>query len=137
MMVLIHVHVADQTLILDGFSVRQRKPEASADSGAAATEDIQEKIAENMLLLAKNLKEQTQTANKIIRKDTEAVQASSKLTEKNFGSLKKESDKLQEHSKRAWKCWMWLMIGIVMAIFICEYNHRLGGSHITIITIIL
>lgn len=108
----------------DGFSVRQRKPEASTtavDSAAASagnTDDIQEKIAESMLQLAKNLKEQTQTANKILRKDTEVVQASSKMTEKNFGSLKKESDKLNEHSKRAWKCWMWIMIGIVMAIFI-------------------
>ena len=73
-----------------------------------------------MLQLAKSLKEQTQTANKIIRRDTEVVQASSRMTDKNFGSLKKESDKLQEHSKRAWKCWMWLMIGLVMAIFICE-----------------
>lgn len=74
-----------------------------------------------MLLLTKNLREQTETANKIIRRDTEVVQASSLMTEKNFGSLKKESDKLQEHSKKAWKCWMWLMIGVVMAIFICEF----------------
>lgn len=105
--------------------MRQRKTEATTttsgtDNELGGTDDIQEKIAENMLLLAKSLKEQTETANKIIRRDTEAVQASSKMTEKNFGSLKKESDKLQEHSKRAWKCWMWLMIGIVMAIFICE-----------------
>lgn len=85
------------------------------------TDDIQEKIAENMLLLTKNLREQTETANKIIRRDTEVVQASSLMTEKNFDSLKKESDKLQEHSKKAWKCWMWLMIGVVMAIFICEF----------------
>lgn len=109
----------------DGFTVRQRKTEATATSNAnepANTDDIQEKIAENMLLLAKNLKEQTETANKIIKRDTEAVQASSKMTEKNFGSLKKESEKLQEHSKRAWKCWMWVMIGIVMAIFVCEYR---------------
>lgn len=107
----------------DGFTVRQRKTEAtttSNDNEPANTDDIQEKIAENMLLLAKNLKEQTETANKIIKRDTEAVQASSKMTEKNFGSLKKESEKLQEHSKRAWKCWMWVMIGIVMAIFVCE-----------------
>lgn len=115
-------------VLADGFSVRQRKPETVPDSAAAGTDDIQEKIAENMLLLAKNLKEQTETANKIIRKDTEVVQASSKMTEKNFGSLKKESDKLQEHSKRAWKCWMWLMIGIVMAIFICESKMGFGKS---------
>lgn len=109
--------------ISDGYkegasTVRQRKPETS--DGPSSSDDIQEKIAENMLLLTKNLKEQTETANKIIKRDTEVVQASSKLTEKNFGSLKKESDKLQDHSKRAWKCWMWLMIGLVMAIFICK-----------------
>lgn len=33
--------------------------------------DVQEKIAEDMLLLTRNLKEQTETANKIIKKDTE------------------------------------------------------------------
>lgn len=32
---------------------------------------MQEKIAENMLLLTKNLKEQTQIASHIIKKDTE------------------------------------------------------------------
>lgn len=33
--------------------------------------NIQEKIAEDMLALTRNLKEQTETANKIIRKDTD------------------------------------------------------------------
>ena len=33
--------------------------------------DIQEKLAEDMLSLTINLKEQTETANKIIKKDTE------------------------------------------------------------------
>lgn len=34
-------------------------------------EDMQEKIAENMLSMTRSLKEQTETANKIIRRDTE------------------------------------------------------------------
>lgn len=33
--------------------------------------NIQEKLAEDMLMLTRNLKEQTETASKIIRKDTE------------------------------------------------------------------
>lgn len=33
--------------------------------------DIQERLAEDMLSLTRNLKEQTETASKIIRKDTE------------------------------------------------------------------
>lgn len=80
--------------------------------------DVQEKIAEDMLLLTRNLKEQTETANKIIKKDTENVSKSAKLTDQNMSSLSTESTKLQESSKKAWKCWMWLMIGLVMMIFI-------------------
>lgn len=80
--------------------------------------DVQEKLAEDMLLLTKNLKEQTETANKIIKKDTEIVSKSAKLTDQNMSSLSTESAKLQESSKKAWKCWMWLMIGLVMMIFI-------------------
>jgi len=80
--------------------------------------DMQEKIAEDMLSLTRSLKEQTEIANKIIRKDTEIVTKSTLLSDKNLSSLATESDKLQEHSKRAWKCWMWMMIGMVMMIFI-------------------
>ncbi|XP_055627139.1 vesicle transport protein USE1 [Toxorhynchites rutilus septentrionalis] len=80
--------------------------------------DIQEKIAEDMLLLTRNLKEQTETANKIIKKDTEVVSKSAKLTDQNMSSLSSESAKLQESSRKAWKCWMWMMIGLVMLIFI-------------------
>ncbi|XP_058831039.1 vesicle transport protein USE1 [Topomyia yanbarensis] len=80
--------------------------------------DVQEKIAEDMLMLTRHLKEQTETANKIIKKDTEIVSKSAKLTDQNLTSLSTESTKLQESSKKAWKCWMWLMIGLVMMIFI-------------------
>lgn len=36
-------------------------------------EDLQEKIAQDILLLTRNLKEQTITANQIIKKDTEVI----------------------------------------------------------------
>lgn len=35
--------------------------------------NLQEKIAEDMLALTRNLKDQTETANKIIRRDTEVI----------------------------------------------------------------
>lgn len=35
--------------------------------------DMQEKIAEDMLTLTRNLKEQTETANRIIRRDTDVI----------------------------------------------------------------
>ncbi|XP_052892713.1 vesicle transport protein USE1 [Anopheles moucheti] len=78
----------------------------------------QEKLAEDMLRLTRNLKEQTETANKILKKDTEIVSKSSKLTDQNTSSLTTESSKLQENSKKACKCWMWLMIVFVIVTFI-------------------
>lgn len=82
---------------------------------------MQDKIAEELLILTRNLKEQSQLANKIIKQDTEVVGKSATLTDRNLIKLKAESDKLQEHSKRAWKCWMWIMLLIVMAVFISKF----------------
>ncbi|XP_013187466.1 vesicle transport protein USE1 [Amyelois transitella] len=81
-------------------------------------QNMQEKVAENMVMLTKSLKEQSQIASTIIKADTEALKKSSDLTERNLTSLTKESTRLQEHSRSAWKCWLWLMLAVVMAIFI-------------------
>lgn len=109
--------------------------------------NMQEKVAENMLLLTRNLKEQTQLASKIIKKDTEVLcsiifdslkiyqiyhcisfniwfqilKNSSQLTENNMSSLTSEHDKLKDHTSRACKCWLWMMIGLVMFTFISTY----------------
>ncbi|CAD0203185.1 unnamed protein product [Chrysodeixis includens] len=81
-------------------------------------QNMQEKVAENMVMLTKSLKEQSQIASTIIKGDTEALKKSSDLTDRNLSSLKVESDRLQEHSRSAWKCWLWIMLAIVMVIFI-------------------
>lgn len=57
--------------------MRQRVKTKTSGSGEDMNEaikhhaNVQEKIAEDMLALTRNLKEQTQIANQIIRKDTE------------------------------------------------------------------
>ncbi|CAH1365671.1 vesicle transport protein USE1 [Tenebrio molitor] len=81
-------------------------------------ENMQSKITNDMLILTKNLKEQSELANKIIKKDTEVVGRSSQLTDQNYSKLSSESNKLAEHSKRAWKCWMWIMLLVVVVVFI-------------------
>ncbi|XP_072942514.1 vesicle transport protein USE1 [Epargyreus clarus] len=81
-------------------------------------QNMQEKVAENMVLLTKSLKEQSQIASTIIKADTEALKKASDLTDRNMSSLKVESERLQEHSKGAWKCWLWFMLAVVMALFI-------------------
>lgn len=104
-----------------GDGVRQRLKPGESDTMEQAVkhyENLQEKIAEEMLTFTRSLKEQTETANKIIKRDTEVVGKSAKLSDRNYDVLRDESQKLQEHSKRAWKCWMWLMIALVVAIFI-------------------
>ncbi|KAJ8924330.1 hypothetical protein NQ315_007126 [Exocentrus adspersus] len=81
-------------------------------------ENLQQKITEDMLALTTSLREQSETANKIIKKDTEVVGRSAQLTEQNYSKLTTESSKLAEHSKRAWKCWLWIMLAIVFIVFI-------------------
>ncbi|XP_061720547.1 vesicle transport protein USE1 isoform X1 [Cydia pomonella] len=81
-------------------------------------QNMQEKVAENMVLLTKSLKEQSQIASTIIKNDTEALKKSSEMTDRNVDSLKVESERLQEHSRNAWKCWLWIMLAIVTCIFI-------------------
>lgn len=82
--------------------------------------DRQEMIANDMLSLTRNLREQSELANKIIKKDTVTVGRSMQLTEKNFGKLKQESEVLAEHTKRSCKCWMWMILMTVLIVFICK-----------------
>lgn len=81
-------------------------------------ENIQKKITDEMLEFTKVLKEQSELANKIIKKDTEVASNSTQLSDKNLTNLVMESTKLAEHSKKAWKCWMWIMLVIVLVVFI-------------------
>ncbi|KAH8257256.1 hypothetical protein KR038_006112 [Drosophila bunnanda] len=80
--------------------------------------NAQEKITDHMLSLTRNLKEQTETANRIIRRDTEVVSRSAGMADRNINSLGKEAEKLEQHSKNAYKCWLWLMIVFVIVTFI-------------------
>lgn len=104
----------------DSSGLRRRAAADSAENMEKYYGNIQEKLSDEMLTLTRNLKEQTLTASKIIKKDTSVVTKSAKIAHQNTGSLEKESKKLDEHNKRACKCWMWMMIAIVVVIFIGE-----------------
>lgn len=96
----------------DNSGLRKRGGNDSAENMEKYYANIQEKLGDEMLALTRNLKEQTITASKIIKKDTDMVTKSAKLAHQNTGSLEKESSKLDEHNKRACKCWLWMMIGL-------------------------
>lgn len=95
-----------------------RNDAGDADEVLKYHENMQQKITEDMLSLTKNLKAQSETANKIIKMDTEVVSRSTELAQQNFSKLSVESTKLGEHSKKAWKCWMWLMLAVVLIMII-------------------
>lgn len=50
------------------------------------------------------------------------VTKSAQLSEVNYSKLSNEAATLRDHSNRACKCWMWVMIGAVMVVFICKYS---------------
>jgi unconventional SNARE in the endoplasmic reticulum protein 1 len=98
--------------------LRRRGGNESVENMEKYYENIQEKLTEEMISLTRNIKEQAQTAQKIILKDTDVLTKSAKTANSNMGSLEKEATKLDQHNQRACKCWLWIMIGLVIAIFI-------------------
>ncbi|XP_064543946.1 vesicle transport protein USE1 [Drosophila montana] len=116
-------------LLQDADTLRRRRGADEASPGEATNgnnmneavkyyNNAQEKITEHMLSLTRNLKEQTETANRIIKRDTEVVSRSTGMADRNINSLGKEADKLEQHSRKAYKCWLWLMIVFVIVVFI-------------------
>ncbi|XP_043649679.1 vesicle transport protein USE1 [Drosophila teissieri] len=109
---------ADESSSSPGGSTVQGTAGENINEAAKYYTNAQEKITEHMLSLTRNLKEQTETANKIIRRDTEVVSRSAGMADRNINSLGKEAEKLEQHSKKAYKCWLWLMIVFVIVTFI-------------------
>lgn len=84
----------------EAIGLRKRGAQDSSENMEKYYANIQEKLGEEMLSLTRNLKEQTLTASKIIKKDTDTVLKSTKMAHNNQGSLEKESKKLDEHNRR-------------------------------------
>lgn len=108
---------------VDDVGIRHRLSSASPtqdedlDALIKYNRNMQEIIAENMLLMTSNMKEHALTANAIIKKDMSSLEKSDKLTEINAVKLNKESLKLEEHTKSKWRCLVWVMIAFVLAVF--------------------
>ncbi|CAH1254521.1 USE1 [Branchiostoma lanceolatum] len=94
------------------------EPEGDLDTVLQRHQDMQAKIAEEMLTLARSLKHNQLAAQNIIREDTKVLDKSSKLAEGNYDRLKVETDRLEEHVKRSCNWTMWTMLAIVCIIFL-------------------
>ncbi|KAH7932539.1 hypothetical protein HPB52_024371 [Rhipicephalus sanguineus] len=64
---------------------------------------MQEKIAEEMVSLAQNLKQNAVLAGHIVKKDTEAVQKSVQSAEQNYDRLQNEQRRLEEHLRELFR----------------------------------
>ncbi|XP_017136510.1 vesicle transport protein USE1 isoform X1 [Drosophila miranda] len=132
-------HMRKDLLEVDGDALRRRRgvaedasgsgsPSGSSNSPATEGNNLneavkyynqkQEKITEHMLSLTRNLKEQTMTANRIIKRDTELVTKSSGMADRNINSLSKEVETLEQHSRSAYKCWAWMLFVFVFCTFV-------------------
>jgi len=78
----------------------------------------QEKVAEDMLSLTRSLKEQTIAAGEIVRKDTQVMEQSNELAQKNDDKLKAETERLQERNTSPCRCWIWMLLSVVCFTFI-------------------
>ncbi|KAG5276136.1 hypothetical protein AALO_G00128260 [Alosa alosa] len=80
--------------------------------------NLQEKLAEDMLNLARNLKNNTLAQQNIIKQDNQTLSHSMRQADVNFEKLKTESDRLEQHAKKSVNWFLWLMLILVSFTFI-------------------
>ncbi|XP_068175857.1 vesicle transport protein USE1 isoform X1 [Antennarius striatus] len=80
--------------------------------------NLQEKLAEDMLSLARNLKNNTLAAQNIIKLDNQTLSQSMRQADQNFEKLKTESERLEQHTKKSVNWLLWLMLIMVSFSFI-------------------
>ncbi|XP_030322172.1 vesicle transport protein USE1 [Calypte anna] len=107
-------------------NIRKRKG-LSSDGKQSAVEldavlqhhqEMQEKLAEEMLSLARSLKNNTLAAQNVIKQDNQTLSHSLRMADQNFEKLRDESDRLEQHAKKSVNWLLWIMLIVVCFIFI-------------------
>ncbi|XP_067417704.1 vesicle transport protein USE1 isoform X3 [Emydura macquarii macquarii] len=107
-------------------NLRKRKGLASAEKQSTTELDsvlqhhrsMQEKLAEEMLGLARSLKNNTLAAQNVIKQDNQTLSQSLRMADQNFEKLKDESERLEQHAKKSVNWLLWIMLIVVCFIFI-------------------
>ncbi|EDO37586.1 predicted protein [Nematostella vectensis] len=115
--VTIYTPIFDHCKNLPGNTDNEGKEE-SIDAVLQYHQNMQEKIAEEMVLMAQNMKHTSMMAQNIIHKDKQVLEASTRLADCNLSKLKHEADRLEEIANRRCSLWMWIALSLVMAVFI-------------------
>uniref|UniRef100_A0A3Q3BIK5 Vesicle transport protein USE1 n=1 Tax=Kryptolebias marmoratus TaxID=37003 RepID=A0A3Q3BIK5_KRYMA len=101
-----------------GLPVDERQSAAELDAILQRHHDLQEKLAEDMLNLARNLKNNTLAAQNIIKQDNQTLTQSMRQADLNYEKLKTESERLEQHTKKSVNWLLWLMLILVSFTFI-------------------
>ncbi|KAM9384897.1 vesicle transport protein USE1 isoform 2-T2 [Pholidichthys leucotaenia] len=96
----------------------ERQSAAELDAVLQHHHNLQEKLAEDMLSLAKNLKSNTLAAQNIIKQDNQTLSQSMRQADLNFEKLKTEAERLEQHTKKSVNWLLWLMLILVSFTFI-------------------
>uniref|UniRef100_A0A8C5Q5V8 Vesicle transport protein USE1 n=1 Tax=Leptobrachium leishanense TaxID=445787 RepID=A0A8C5Q5V8_9ANUR len=94
--------------------IKRRQSAAELDAVLQHHNNLQEKLAEEMLRLTQNLKNNTLAAQSVIKQDNQTLNQSLKFADQNFEKLKTESDRLEQHAKKSVNWLLWIML-----IFVC------------------
>uniref|UniRef100_A0A665X145 Vesicle transport protein USE1 n=1 Tax=Echeneis naucrates TaxID=173247 RepID=A0A665X145_ECHNA len=101
-----------------GLPLDERQSAAELDAVLQHHHNLQEKLADEMLNLARNLKNNTMAAQNIIRQDNQTLSQSMRQADLNFEKLKTESERLEQHTKKSVNWLLWLMLILVSFTFI-------------------
>ncbi|NXG67607.1 USE1 protein, partial [Hemiprocne comata] len=96
----------------------ERQSAVELDAVLQHHQNMQEKLAEEMLSLARSLKNNTLAAQNVIKQDNQTLSHSLRMADQNFEKLKDESDRLEQHAKKSVNWLLWIMLIVVCFIFI-------------------
>ncbi|XP_010591538.1 vesicle transport protein USE1 isoform X2 [Loxodonta africana] len=98
--------------------VDEKQSAAELDLVLQRHQNLQEKLAEEMLGLARSLKTNTLAAQSVIKKDNQTLSHSLRMADQNLEKLKTESERLEQHTQKSVNWLLWAMLIIVCFIFI-------------------
>ncbi|NXC01028.1 USE1 protein, partial [Orthonyx spaldingii] len=104
--------------VAEGLSSDEKQSAVELDAVLQHHQDMQEKLAEEMLSLARSLKNNTLAAQNVIKQDNQTLSHSLRMADQNFEKLKDESDRLEQHAKKSVNWLLWIMLIVVCFIFI-------------------
>ncbi|KAF0875027.1 USE1 protein, partial [Crocuta crocuta] len=96
----------------------EKQSAAELDLVLRRHQNLQEKLAEEMLGLARSLKTNTLAAQSVIKKDNQTLSHSLKMADQNLEKLKTESERLEQHTQKSVNWLLWAMLIVVCFIFI-------------------